>query len=52
MMQNVNSASAGQHIRLQFDIDGRNREQKELLRLLKASTVLGTVTCLGRVERE
>jgi putative Mg2+ transporter-C (MgtC) family protein len=52
MMQNVNSARAGQHVRLQFDVDGRNREQKEFLRLLKASTVLGTVTCLGRVERE
>jgi len=51
-MQNVNSSSTGQHIRLQFDVDGCNREQKELLRLLKASTVLGTVTSLGRVERE
>jgi len=52
LMQNVNSSSTGQHIRLQFDVDGCNREQKELLRLLKASTVLGTVTSLGRVERE
>jgi putative Mg2+ transporter-C (MgtC) family protein len=52
LMQNVNSASTGQHIRLQFDVDGCNREQHELLRLLKASTVLGTVTSLGRVERE
>jgi putative Mg2+ transporter-C (MgtC) family protein len=52
MMQNVNSASTGQHVRLQFDVDGCNREQKELLRRLKASTVLGAVTPLGRVERE
>jgi putative Mg2+ transporter-C (MgtC) family protein len=52
LMQNINSSSTGQHIRLQFDVDGCNREQKELLRLLKASTVLGTVTSLGRVERE
>ncbi len=52
LMQNVNSASTGQHIRLQFDVDGCNREQHELLRLLKASTVLGTVTSLGPVERE
>lgn len=52
LMQNVNSASTGQHIRLQCDVDGCNREQLELLRLLKASTVLGTVTSLGRVERE
>ncbi len=52
LMQNVNSGSTGQHVRLQFDVDGCNREQKELERLLKASTVLGKVTSLGRVERE
>jgi uncharacterized membrane protein YhiD involved in acid resistance len=52
LMQNVNSASTGQHIRLQFDVDGCNREQKELLRQLKCSTVLGKVSALGRVERE
>jgi putative Mg2+ transporter-C (MgtC) family protein len=52
LMQNVNSANTGQHIRLQFDVDGCARDQKELLRLLEGSTVLGTVTPLGRVERE
>lgn len=52
LMQNVNSGSTGQHVRLQFDVDGCNREQQELERLLKASTVLGKVTSLGRVERE
>lgn len=52
LMQNVNSGSTGQHVRLQFDVDGCNREQKDLERLLKASTVLGKVTSLGRVERE
>jgi putative Mg2+ transporter-C (MgtC) family protein len=52
LMQNVNTGSTGQHVRLQFDVDGCNREQKELERLLKASTVLGKVTSLGRVERE
>jgi putative Mg2+ transporter-C (MgtC) family protein len=52
LMQNVNSGSTGQHVRLQFDVDGCNREQKELERLLKASPVLGKVTSLGRVERE
>ena len=41
MMQNVLSGSTGQHVRLQFDVPGCNREQKELLRELKASTVLG-----------
>lgn len=52
LMQNINSGSTGQHVRLQFDVDGCSREQHELERRLKASTVLGTVTALGRVERE
>jgi putative Mg2+ transporter-C (MgtC) family protein len=52
LMQNVNSASTGRDIRLQFDVHGCNREQKELLRQLKSSTVLGKVTSLGRLERE
>ncbi len=52
MMQNVLSGSTGQHIRVQFDVTGPNREQNELLRELKASTVLGSVTSLGPVELE
>ena len=52
LMQNVNSGSTGEHIRLQFDVEGCNREQKELLRQLKASTVLLNATSLGRVDRE
>ena len=52
MMQNVLSGSTGQHIRLQFDVSGCNREQKELLRELQASTVLGSATSLGPVELE
>jgi putative Mg2+ transporter-C (MgtC) family protein len=52
MMQNVLSGSTGQHIRLQFDVAGCNRDQTELLRELKASTVLGSVTPLGPVELE
>ena len=52
LMQNVSSGSTGQHIRLQFDVDGCNREQRELLQRLKASTVLGSATALGLVERE
>jgi putative Mg2+ transporter-C (MgtC) family protein len=50
MMQNVISGSTGQHVRLQFDVCGCNREQKELLRALKASSVLGNTTYLGPVE--
>lgn len=52
LMQNVNTGSTGQHVRLQFDVEGCNREQKELLRELKTSTILTSVTSLGRVERE
>ena len=52
MMQNVSSGNTGQHVRLQFDVEGCNREQRELLGQLKASTVLQSAVSLGRVERE
>jgi putative Mg2+ transporter-C (MgtC) family protein len=52
LMKNVDSGNTGHHIRLQFDVEGCNREQQELLRQLKASTVLLNATSLGRVERE
>jgi putative Mg2+ transporter-C (MgtC) family protein len=52
MMQNVLSGSTGQHVRLQFDVSGCNRDQKELLRDLQASPALGSVVSLGPVELE
>ncbi|HZQ95654.1 MAG TPA: MgtC/SapB family protein [Candidatus Sulfotelmatobacter sp.] len=52
LMQNVSAAATPQHVRLQFDVEGCNRDQKELFRQLKASTIFGSVTSLGRVERE
>ena len=52
LMQNVSSGSTGQHIRLQFDVEGCNRDQKDLFHQLKASTVLLSASSLGRVERE
>ncbi|HYM79751.1 MAG TPA: MgtC/SapB family protein [Candidatus Dormibacteraeota bacterium] len=52
LMQNVLSGNTGQHIRLQFDVEGCSREQKELLRQLKSSTLLGSAISLGRVDRE
>lgn len=52
MMQNTLSGNTGQHVRLQFDVEGCNHEQKQLLQQLKASTVLGSVTSLGRVDHE
>src|SRR3984957_5946119 len=52
MMQNVVSGSTGQYIRLQFDVEGCNREQQELLGRLQASKVFGAVYRLGLVERD
>lgn len=52
MMQNVLTGNTGQHIRLQFDVEGCTRDQKELFRELQASTVLRSAISLGRVERE
>jgi putative Mg2+ transporter-C (MgtC) family protein len=52
LMLNMISGNTGQHIRMQFDVEGCNRDQKELFRQLKASTVLGSAISLGRVERE
>ncbi|HME33920.1 MAG TPA: MgtC/SapB family protein [Candidatus Sulfotelmatobacter sp.] len=52
MMQNTLTGNTGQHIRLRFDVEGCNREQKELLQKLKASTVLLGVASLGPVDIE
>ena len=52
LMKNVCSGDTDQHIRLQFDVEGSYREQKELLQQLKASKVLTGATSLGRVEHE
>lgn len=52
LMQNVMSGFTGTHVRLQFDVEGRNRDQKQLCGELKASGVFRSVTPLGLVERE
>jgi len=52
LMKNVASGSTGQHVRLQFDVEGCNREQRELLGQLQRSTVLRSAISLGRMERE
>jgi putative Mg2+ transporter-C (MgtC) family protein len=52
MMQNIVSGNTSQHVRLQFDVSGCNRDQKDLLSELTASPVLGSVTSLGPVELE
>jgi putative Mg2+ transporter-C (MgtC) family protein len=52
LMQNVLSGDTGQHVRLQFDVEGSSGEQHQIFRQLKGSTVFGTVISLGQVERE
>lgn len=52
MMQNLGSARTGQHVRMQFDVAGKRKEQEELLRQLKESKVFRSVTSLGPVDRE
>jgi putative Mg2+ transporter-C (MgtC) family protein len=52
LMKNTCSGNTDQHVRLQFDVEGCNREQKELLQQLKASHVLLGATSLGRVDHE
>lgn len=52
LMQNVETASVGSHIRVQFDVEGCNREQQELLGRLRTSKVFGAVSQLGVVERD
>lgn len=52
LMQNVLTGETTEHVRLQFDVEGCSGEQEDLFRQLKASTVFGHATSLGRVERE
>jgi putative Mg2+ transporter-C (MgtC) family protein len=52
MMQNVVSGNTGQHVRVQFDVPGCNRDQRRLLGELKGSSVLESATSLGPVELE
>jgi putative Mg2+ transporter-C (MgtC) family protein len=52
MMQNIVSGNTGQHVRLQFDVSGCNRDQNEFLHELRTSTVLGSAASLGQVELE
>src|SRR5579864_312742 len=52
LMKNVCSGNTDQHVRLQFDVEGCSREQRELLQQLKASRILLSATSLGRVDHE
>jgi len=52
MMDNVLVAETRQHIRLQFDLAGTNKEQKQVQQALQQSSVLESVTLLGPVQPE
>jgi len=52
LMKNMCSGNTDQHVRMQFDVEGCSREQKELLQQLKVSNVLLAATSLGRVDPE
>jgi putative Mg2+ transporter-C (MgtC) family protein len=52
MMQNMLSGNTKSHVRMQFDVNGCDREQRDLLRDLQESAILGGVTSLGPVELE
>jgi putative Mg2+ transporter-C (MgtC) family protein len=52
MMDNVLVAETRQHVRLQFELEGTNKEQKQVLHVLKQSSVLESVTPLGPVQPE
>jgi len=52
MMLNVLTGDAGAHWRVQFDVEGTQREQKDLLQHLKESKALASVVQVGPVDRE
>src|SRR5579864_6233578 len=52
MMLNVLAGDAGVHWRVQFDVEGTYREQKDLLQHLKESKALASVVQVGPVDRE
>lgn len=52
MMDNVLVARTRQHVRLQFDLEGTNKEQKQVLQILRQSSLLQSITPLGPVQPE
>ena len=52
LMLNAVSGDTGHHVRLQFDVEGCARDQRDIFRELKTSRVLVSAVSLGRVERE
>ena len=52
IMQNVQVATTKQHVRLQFDLEGRRREHEQVLQALKHSSVFEKAVSLGRAQWE
>jgi hypothetical protein len=52
MMDNVLVAETRHHVRLQFELEGTNKEQRQVLQALKQSSLLESVTPLGPVQLE
>lgn len=52
IMQNVHVAVTKQHVRLQFDLEGKRRQQEKVLRILEQSAALRNVIDLGPLQWE
>jgi putative Mg2+ transporter-C (MgtC) family protein len=52
MMKNVQVAATKKHVRVQFELAGKRKEQEKILRALQQSALLESVTPLGPVEPE
>jgi len=52
IMQNVHVAATKQHVRLQFDLEGKRKQQELALRTLKQSSALVSAVDLGPVQWE
>ena len=52
MMQNMQVAITKQHVRVQFDLEGKRRQHEQVLQALKHSPVFAKAVTLGRVQWE
>ena len=52
MMQNMQVATTKQHVRVQFDLEGKRRQHQQVLQALKHSPVFANAVTLGRVQWE
>lgn len=52
IMQNVHVAATTEHVRLQFDVEGRRKEHDRVLQALRQSRGLSNATDLGAVQWE